>query len=358
MANTICASPGYQRGPRHRELLQHQQAVNRAGSPVATALLPNRSAAGAQNCAQPWRLDAAQAHWWLDLLGKDERHTRIRALPHKGQSGGARKGNFAADLIAAEQWQQQGCGLYGVVNNGGDTAAEITTCTALFVEWDDRPRPEQVLLWQELGLPQPTFQVDTGGKSIHTYWVLETPVEVQPWSALMQRLISHCGSDPACKGAPRLMRLPGSHYIDRHGNSLGHVQIINATASRYSLAVFDERLPASLPVIRHSNRPPKRYLPRGNKPLQEIAEALSCIPQRIAGSNTYELYRNVLWGLMAAVVEAGQDVSVAIEMMEAHSPSHLCGWDVEQVALSGGSQINSATLFHHAKQYGWRRCDA
>ena len=82
--------------------------------------------------------------------------------------------------------------------------------------------------------------------------------------------------------------------------------------------------------------------PELHPPAHSWQQHLRALPQR-------------LWGLMAAVVEAGQDVSVAIEMMEAHSPSHLCGWDVEQVALSGGSQINSATLFHHAKQYGWRR---
>ena len=152
---------------------------------------------------------------WLDLLGKDEHDTCIRAIPHKGKTAGARKGTFGHDLERAEGWQQQGFGLYAVVNYGGNTANEITACTALFVEWDDRPRSEQITLWKDLGLPRPSFQVDTQGKSIHTYWVLKQPAPVEQWVNVLDRLIKHCGSDPACNGASRVMRLPGSHYIDQ-----------------------------------------------------------------------------------------------------------------------------------------------
>ncbi len=298
-------------------------------------------------------LDIALAHLWLDLLGKDEHDTYIRAIPHKGKTEGARKGTFAHDLERAEQWQKQGCGLYAVVNHGGNTAAEITACTALFVEWDDRPRAEQITLWKELRLPRPSFQVDTQGKSIHTYWVLEQPTPVGQWVKVLERLIKHCGSDPACKGASRVMRLPGSHYIDPTGRSRGVVQIINATDLRYSIDDFD----ALLQPTAESTCPeaaPIRHGPQA-RTLQEIAEALSFIPRRIAGSKSYSDYRNLLWGLISAVEQAGYSKSVAIEMMEAHSPSQSCGWNIQQVAKSGGEQIHAGTLFYIAQSHGWRR---
>lgn len=46
---------------------------------------------------------------------------------------------------------------------------------ALFVEWDDKPIEWQLTAWQKLGLPRPSLQVSTGGKSLHTYWVSVMP---------------------------------------------------------------------------------------------------------------------------------------------------------------------------------------
>ena len=298
-------------------------------------------------------LDIALAHWWLDLLGKDEHDTCIRAIPHKGKTGGARKGIFAHDLEHAEEWQKQGCGLYAVVNHGGNTANEITACTALFVEWDDRPRGEQITLWEDLGLPAPSFQVDTQGKSIHTYWVLDQPAPVNRWVNVLNRLVNHCGSDPACKGASRVMRLPGSHYIDQSGQSRGVVQIINATEVRYSLDDFDALLPPRAESA--CTDPAPTWHEQKPNSLQEIAQALSCIPRRVAGSNSYSEYRNVLWGLISAVEEAGYSKSVAIDLMEAHSPSQSCGWNIQQVAKSGGEHIHAGSFFYYAKSHGWRR---
>ena len=54
-------------------------------------------AVGAQGGAQ-LIIDAAQAHWHLDLLGRDERDVHIRAIPHKGKPGCALNGNFATGL--------------------------------------------------------------------------------------------------------------------------------------------------------------------------------------------------------------------------------------------------------------------
>ena len=149
------------------------------------------------------------------------------------------------------------------------------------------------------------------------------------------------------------MRLPGSHYIDPTGTSRGVVQIINATDVRYSIDDFDDLLQPTAESTCLEPAPIWHGQQASN--LQEIAEALSVIPRRIAGSNSYSDYRNLLWGLISAVEEAGYSKSVAIEMMEAHSPSQSCGWNIKQVAKSGGEQIHAGTFFYIAKSHGWRR---
>ena len=44
-------------------------------------------------------------------------------------------------------------------------------------------------IWKTLGLPKPTIQVDTGGKSIHTKYALSTPCSVEQWRELQADLL-------------------------------------------------------------------------------------------------------------------------------------------------------------------------
>ena len=297
-------------------------------------------------------IDAAQAHWHLDLLGRDERDVHIRAIPHKGKRGFAINGNFAMDLERFQDLNNQGYGLYLQPNIGGTLKDEVTLCTSLFWEHDDRPRSEQVELWQSTVGLQPTFQIDTGGKSIHNYLVLDTPMAPGPWTLLMERLqLAAPGCDKSCKGNNRMMRMAGAHYIDREGKSRGRSQIINADGPRYSA----EELDAVLPPLLVPSKPNRKKLRTGSASVRQIAEALDYIPRRVGGTGTYAMYRDVLWGLKAALADAGAAETLAIQLMEAHSPSSQCDWDVEQVARSGGEQIGAGTLFHYAKQHGWSR---
>ena len=141
----------------------------RANSVATTTIL-------AQSCLN---VDAALAHLHLDLLHKKDLETRLRAITYKGGGLSTIKGNFKELPKFAEYNFNRG--IYLVVNSGGDKAAEINKCHAFFVEWDDRPKKQQLYLYRKLGLPIPTFQLDTGGKSIHFYWVLKKPVAVEVW---------------------------------------------------------------------------------------------------------------------------------------------------------------------------------
>lgn len=75
------------------ELLNKQQVAASEGT--VTADLDSRQMEGYAQSGAQLIIDAAQAHWHLDLLGRDERDIHIRAIPHKGKAGGAINGNFA-----------------------------------------------------------------------------------------------------------------------------------------------------------------------------------------------------------------------------------------------------------------------
>ena len=322
-------------------------------------------------------IDRAAAKQFLSLLGKDQASARLRAFPHRANPAkaviGARKGPF--DLDAAEQWQREGRGIYLVINDGGDRKSEITACRAFFVEWDDRPIDWQLNAWRQLGLPEPSLIVLSGGKSAHCYWLLEQPIQPQEWAPLQAELIAYAGGDPHCKDASRVMRLPGCWYVDAGGQPTALVELVHVSAQRYApediaLALlpdeFAEPAAGTTPQqeipLEQPYEVPGTGIPLPElgdedfgqpRPLEQIRSALASIPRRVAGSNTYADYRNLLWGLIQACEQAGHDRELAIALMEAHSPSASCGWDIRQVASSGGEQIGAATFWFHARHHGW-----
>ena len=353
------------------DLLPQEQCVKALKTPaVPEENLPDWAQCApesAPNSATRLTIDEAQARRHLWMLNLDPRVTNIRAIGHKGMNPRkAINGVFSDDIHLAERWHRQGCGLYLQVNSGGTKKAQVTECNAVFLEYDDRPVLEQVGIWDDLGLPHPTFQVDTGGRSIHHCWTFKTPIEPARWEQLMARLhLLAVGCDTSCKGLPRMMRMAGAWYIDGNGTPIGKSEICGDCCDRYPAELFEDLLPplhkpcktrASLAVL-SNERPAGARARSGNCTLsvRQIAEALDHIPRRVAGQGTYGTYLRILWGLKAAITEAGGDEELAIRLMEAHSPSEVSGWDVAQVARSGGEHIGPGTFFHHAKQYGWSR---
>ena len=258
-----------------------------------------------------------QAETFLAVLGKDPATTRLRAFPHKESTNraeiGARKGRW--DLEQAAAWNRQGRGVYVVTGNGGDKKQDITSCPALFVEWDDQPIKWQLTAWIELGLPEPSMQVRTGGRSVHNWWVMAEPISPADFEALQIRLYTHCKSDEL-KDPSRVMRLPGFAYIGPDDKPAGMVELVNVTGNRYTAANFE----ACLPAIKAKPAPeqgPEAFrafelLPGGlvddlpPRSIEAISEAARFIPRRVGGDKTYFADRNALCGCSAALAEAGQ----------------------------------------------------
>jgi hypothetical protein len=104
-----------------------------------------------------------------------------------------------AEILA---FQGQGYGAFVVVNEGGNTNAEIARVRAVFVDADGIPLPEAWHL-------QPDFIVQRDATHWHAYWLV-TDLPVAEFRAVQQRLVAHYGTDPAVCNPSRVMRLPGT----------------------------------------------------------------------------------------------------------------------------------------------------
>ena len=147
--------------------------------------LQNPSAELTSKCKQLFErlhsIDSEQVRLCMELLGKDPKKTQLRAFAHKNHPNkaqvGPRKGQLnLKNLRPPEKWQQEGRGLYFVVNEGGDKAAEITSCVACFFELDGLTKEQQesrISKFPELkdliGLTVATREGDDG--SLHSYFL-------------------------------------------------------------------------------------------------------------------------------------------------------------------------------------------
>lgn len=309
-------------------------------------------------------IPATEAEQFLRLLGKDPAETWFRTLkpvPGKGvlpnvSRRGADLHGF--DAAALEADNQSGSSIYLITGDAEQATgkpsnvrdADVTCCRAVFVEWDDRPIEWQVNAWKELGLPEPTAMVTTGGKSIHCYYVLSEPMAPDEWRVLQRRLIDYAGGDKNCKNPSRLMRLPGYRYVDKGtGEVTDNVaELIHQSDATYTVAEIEACLPAPQPVTPPSPAP--LLQPLAPREVQEIRDAVAVLPPR--SPQTYEQFRNALCGCSAALSEAGvgDPDGEAIRLM-ADLWEH--GERQARQVLESTTTRNSASFWAIAREYGF-----
>ena len=305
------------------------------------------------------------ASFCLELLHKNHEETELRLLSYRGGGLTPREFKFpksekygSGNYLNKEpiiKAHLEGRGVYFVVNDGGTTDIEITLCRAFFVEWDDRPKEDQLYLYKELNLPEPTFQVDTGGKSIHNYWVLKKPVSQLIWKPIQYRLVDYCKSDPKVKNPSNLMRLAGFYYFDDEGKATKKTRLINITQKEYSVKDIEQVLPEPKQSKPIEVKPQRKNITQSDWKIEEIHDALDHIPTRVTGNNTYIEYRNMAWGLTDLLEQMGYSESYAIQLLEAHSPSgKVSNWDVTQVVKGRKGHIKAGTFIRIAQQHGWK----
>ena len=147
------------------------------------------------------------------------------------------------------------------------------------------------------------------------------------------------------------MRLAGFYYVDATGKPTVKSEIINISGKEYSIEDIAQVLPE--PEIEAPRY--KKIITESDWTLQDVAAALDAIPTRVSGNNTYEEYRQLAWGLKALVKDIGYPESLAVDLMEAHSPSgKVSGWNIPQVMRSGGERTGAGTFIFIAQKHGWR----
>jgi predicted P-loop ATPase len=145
------------------------------------------------------------------------------------------------------------------------------------------------------------------------------------------------------------MRLPGTYHVGPDG-TLGEMVAIIHTSDTYYTA---EQLNAFLPDeqthegIIQSNT----FTDYHPHTLDEIRDALACIPAAVPKSKQYAFYRNLLWGLIKACEEANATAADAVAMLKTHSPKFA---EIDQVAASSFSQIKAGSFWYWARHHGWR----
>ena len=205
-----------------------------------------------------------QATRFLEVLGFDPNgNLPLRKFAGKPASKfpNANPGNLAK----LPDNQTPDCGIYLTINGnyGKHKKADIYQCRAIFCEHDDLAIEDQVFLWQQKGLPEPTLQVKTR-HSVHSYWVLEQSIPVADWETLQLDLIAHMDSDTAIKDSSRVMRLPGYHHV-QHGLEPKLCEIIRDSGNYYSLDDLRTAIPE------RKNPAPLKEL--GTNPQQDIFNA-------------------------------------------------------------------------------------
>ncbi|MEG4293073.1 AAA family ATPase [Microcoleus sp. C2C3] len=185
-------------------------------------------------------IDREQVRQQLAALGyKGGDRVFLRAFfpdtdPRKKDDPGrkAEAENLDQVIAHATRYQAQGRGIYFVINGGGHKNEDVAEGRAIFYEHDNLDKAAQVDLWKSLGLPEPTLQIDTGGKSIHSYWVFDEPVAIEKWRPLQAELLEFADADRSIKNASRVMRLAGAWH-----SSGNQSLIINNSGKRYT---YDE----------------------------------------------------------------------------------------------------------------------
>ena len=120
---------------------------------------------------------------------------------------------------------QEGRGVYFVVNPGGEHDAKISEARSLFWECDDKSKPEQIEQARTSGLPLGAM-IETN-KSVHCYSPLSAPVtDLDDWKKLQERTIQRMDGDEAIRNSSRLMRLPGFDHVRVGENGTPDEQLI------------------------------------------------------------------------------------------------------------------------------------
>lgn len=151
---------------------------------------------------------------------------------------------IAHPLTAANE---RGCGVFVVVNDGGQDAASIKRVRAVFADLDGAPL-DPIL---SCGL-EPHAIVESSPGKFHAYWLVDG-LSLEQFEGVQRAIAAEFSSDPSVIDLPRVMRLPG--FWHRKGNPFQSKLIHESGAQPYTADAIVERWPPDSIKPRHDAQP-------------------------------------------------------------------------------------------------------
>jgi hypothetical protein len=307
---------------------------------------------------------------FLQLLGRSADSVDALVFPPKegpGSDKGAHKLKLDAEgrksaerLLSMPLHRRHALGIRP--NPGGAKAAEITAGIALWFEADGGlPLEAQEALPELIGLPEPTFSVWSGNRSLHLYWCAKEGGSLSPqaWRKAQERLIAaveevapEAGVDNQIKDPGRIMRAPGSI----HPATGERCRIHSESGERYDLAALVELLP--LPVASLGPSPTQKRWEGFTETMGSLADlgkatdALAYLPpEHFTGYMPWlgvgMALHSVSETLFPAWVTWSRGMGEAFDEEECRSR-----WETFSIDREDGLGLGS--LIHLAKKYGYR----
>ena len=194
-------------------------------------------------------IDWQQAALHVEALGIQPEDELLLALFPPKAVGGKRSGGctyftvsaasgWKPEQVEAELDKRPGYSLGAIFNPGGTKNAQIKFCRFLMFE-DDGPGglEEKQKQWELAGLPRPSFQIWTGGKSVHHYWLLDKPCTNSEFRDGMKRMACHvqkalpeAGIDSALCNPSRILRMAGG----THPSTGEQARFLSASGEKFS----------------------------------------------------------------------------------------------------------------------------
>lgn len=151
---------------------------------------------------------------------------RERASPNlKGKFNGTLKEHF--NLLRLKS--SLGAGVFVVINEGGQSAEEITRVRYAFVDTDGAPLEPIVK-----ALP-PQMVIQSSPGKYHVYW-RAADVPLEEFGAIQRAAIAKFGTDKQVNDLPRVMRLPG---FDHQKEAPTRVCLLDAAPTLPAYTVTD-----------------------------------------------------------------------------------------------------------------------
>lgn len=189
-------------------------------------------------------LDESAEHFAFRVFDDDEaRSVQSKASHPRGLDARARKYDGPLDGLAGilAKANADRCGVFVVVNAGGQKKDSITRVRAVFADLDGAPL-EPIMACRL----EPHFVNESSHGKWHAYWLVDG-LSLDQFEGVQRQIAQRFGSDPSVHDLPRVMRVPG---FDHHKSAPHRVRIIReSNGLPYSAdAILAEFPPISAPA--------------------------------------------------------------------------------------------------------------